>query len=83
MGFPILVRCHLYIESWPRSLIAQFRAGILPLNIEVGRYRNVPLEEHLCMLCDDNVVEDEVNFLCLCQLNTEARCIICAGSHDV
>ena len=45
-----------------RSLLAQFRAGILRLSIEVGRY-----------VCDDNVVEDEIHFLCSCKLYKEAR----------
>ena len=55
-----------------RSLLAEFRAGILPLSIEVDRYRNIPLEKHLCTLCDDNVVEDEIHFLCSCKLYKEA-----------
>ena len=59
-----------------RSLLAQFRAGILPLSIEVGRYRNIPLEERLCTLCDDNVVEDEIHFLCSCKLYKEARDVL-------
>ena len=59
-----------------RSLLAQFRAGILPLNIEVGRYRNTPLEERLCTLCEENVVEDEIHFLCSCSMYCEARNVL-------
>jgi hypothetical protein len=34
-----------------RSLIAQFRSGILPLQIEVGRFRNIPVENRVCFSC--------------------------------
>ena len=52
----------LYIENYikynlsssERSVMAQFRFGILPLNIETGRFRNQALEERLCTLCEFN-----------------------------
>jgi hypothetical protein len=31
-----------------RSLLAQFRLGILPINIEIGRYSNIPLDRRIC-----------------------------------
>ena len=31
------------ISKHQRSLFAQFRGGILPLQVEIGRYRNLPL----------------------------------------
>ena len=66
------------VTNMHRSLIAQFRAGILPLSIyiEVGRYWNISLEERLCTLCDDNVVEDEIHFLCSCKLYKEVRDVL-------
>ena len=36
------------ITKYQRSLFAQFRSGILPLEIEVGRYRNIDLSERIC-----------------------------------
>ena len=54
------------IPKYHRSLFAQFRAGILPLNIEVGRYRGEALEDRKCELCNEGVVEDEIHFLCSC-----------------
>lgn len=56
-----------------RSLLAQFRSGILPLNIEVGRYTNVPSEQRICTFCEDNVVEDEFHFVCQCCLYENER----------
>ena len=38
-----------------RSVLAQFRSGILPLCIETGRYNNTPEELRICILCEDNV----------------------------
>ena len=49
-----------------RSLLAQFRLGILPLRIETGRYDNTPIENRLCTMCDMNVVENEFHFVIEC-----------------
>ena len=64
---------NLNISKYQRSLLAQFRCGILPLEIEVGRYRDIPLNERLCKLCDKNQVEDEIHFLCDCEYYSEYR----------
>ena len=64
---------HLNISRYQRSILAQFRCGILPLQIEIGRYRDVPLCDRLCELCDDLSVEDEIHFLCECSYYTEFR----------
>ena len=61
------------IPKYHRSLFAQFRAGILTLNIETGRYRNVSLPDRFCTLCDDSEVEDEIHFLCVCKFYSEYR----------
>ena len=59
-----------------RSLLAQFRAGILPLEVEVGRYRDIPLAERLCKLCTLNNVECEYHLLLECPLYAEHRSIL-------
>ena len=48
-----------------RSLFAQLRVGILPLEVETGRYRNIPPENSLCPFCV-NMPEDEKHFICIC-----------------
>ena len=53
--------------------MAQFRFGILPLNIETGHFRNQALEERLCTLCEFNEIEDESHFLFKCSLYDELR----------
>ena len=55
-----------------RSLLAQFRLGILPLKIETGRFSNLSREERICDFCKD-VIEDEIHFLFDCGLYPEFR----------
>ncbi len=62
----LYVTCHL--SRIKRSLTAQQRAGILPLNIELGRFRNIKLEDRICSLCHPNVIEDEFHFILQCPL---------------
>ena len=49
-----------------RSLLAQLRIRILPLQIQVGRFYRKQLNERLCLICSDNLFEDECHFLCYC-----------------
>ncbi len=46
-----------------RSLLAQFRGGVLPLAIECGRWRGIPVEKRVCELCGNDKVKDEIHFL--------------------
>ena len=55
----------LNIPKYQRSLFAQFRAGVLPLQVEIGRFRETLLEERFCNLCDMDQVEDGFPFLCI------------------
>ena len=58
-----------------RSVLAQFRCGILPLIIEIGRFKNyIPVELRLCEMCDLNSIEDKKNhFLLYCSLYSSLR----------
>ncbi len=56
-----------------RSVIARLRNGTYPLNIELGRYRNIPLESRICPSCDTNDVESEIHFLCDCTAYDQQR----------
>ena len=64
------------ISKYQRSLFAQFRGGILPLQVEIGRYRNLPLEQRICTLCDRNEVEDEFHLLCHCPIYEDIRKVL-------
>ena len=61
------------IPKYHRSIFAQFRAGILPLNVETGRFNSVPLEDRKCTLCDLDDVEDEFHLLIMCNKYNELR----------
>ena len=64
---------NLNIPKYHRSIFAQFRAGILPLQVEVGRYRGLELSERECTLCDQEAVEDEFHVLCSCVKYSDFR----------
>ena len=53
------------MSRYQRSTFAKFRCGILPLNLEVGRYRGIKAENRICSLCK-NGVETETHFLFEC-----------------
>ena len=64
-----------------RVLLACLRSGVLRLRIESGRYEKngvyaysgVPIEYRVCMFCDMSKVEDEIHFVCECNLYNELR----------
>ena len=55
------------ISKNQRPLFAQSRCGILPLEIETGRFKNFRLCERICK------VEDEIHFLCECSNYSNER----------
>ena len=61
------------ISKYQRSLFAQFRSGILPLEIKTGRFKDIPLCERICKVCDSVSVEDEIHFLCECNTYSDER----------
>lgn len=58
-----------------RSVLAKLRCGILPLAIETGRWKSTPLEERVCVLCNDGSVEDEHHFAFLCNFYNAERMV--------
>ena len=72
-GFHTELYITFNLRRGQRSLCAQLRSGTLPLAIEVGRYKGIPEEQRLCVLCDLNVVEDEYHFLFHCPVYCELR----------
>ena len=47
----------------------------MPINVEIGRFRNVPLEDRVCKLCNSvtNNIEDEFHVLCVCNAYNDIR----------
>jgi hypothetical protein len=46
----------------------QYRISNRKLQIERGRYENIPREERICKLCDSGEVENEFHFAITCQI---------------
>ena len=61
----VVVKANL--PRYQRSIISRFMCGILPLEIEVGRYTNVKEEDRLCKTCNGGFVENEYHFLYKCK----------------
>ena len=53
-----------------RKLITRFRVSNHSLHIEKGRHMKpkIPIEERLCYICKNDVIEDEQHFLCMCPM---------------
>ena len=56
-----------------RSILTQFRCGILPIRIETGRYVGEAPDQRLCVFCNQNAVEDERHLLFFCDMYNELR----------
>lgn len=56
-----------------RSIMSQLRMGVLPLNIETGRYDKTPIERRICKQCNQNAIEDEPHFVCSCPAYNNER----------
>ena len=54
-----------------RQLISKLRVSDHNLEVEMGRYKNVPRDQRLCKLC--NKIDDEYHFLLYCKLNSTLR----------
>ena len=70
------ITCEKYVHlknRKRRSFIAQIRFGILPLNIEIGRFRGIKIEDRTCEICKNGLVEDEFHFICICPAYHECR----------
>ena len=58
--------CKVNLTRGQRSSIAKLRLGVLPIEIEIGRYNSIPREERICKVCQTGEIEDEKHFLLLC-----------------
>ena len=66
-----------------RSVLAQFRLGILPIRIETGRFIEEKVEDRLCRMYNQNQIENEIHFLFHCPLYNDIRLdVLCCLSID-
>ena len=64
------------LNRFNRSMLAKFRTGILQLRVETGRFTQMKLEDRTCQICNLNLIEDEIHFLCVCNKYDELRKIL-------
>ena len=62
---PCLVKLNLTRHH--RSLVSKLMCGILPLEVETGRYQGVKREKRLCRVCGGKTTETEYHFLFKCK----------------
>lgn len=59
-----------------RSVLVQLRAGCLPIEIELGRYQQIPRHRRLCKQCSSETVENETHFMFHCnKYNAIRQCL--------
>ena len=55
------------------NLIARFRGGLLRLEVNEGRWSNIPYEYRRCTICNKNSIEDEKHMLFDCSAWNDFR----------
>ncbi len=63
----------LDLDRYDKSLLSQFRYGILPLEVETGRYRNLVRDQRKCTLCNSSAIEDQIHFAFKCPVYNTIR----------
>ena len=56
-----------------RNAVAKLPLSVHNLFIEIGRHKNIIINERICSLCTHNEVEDEYHFLLICPAYNELR----------
>ncbi len=49
-----------------RSILIKLKCGVLPLAVEIGRFKNIKRELRVCRVCNGGMVEDEVHMTSEC-----------------
>ncbi len=61
------------LDRYDKSLLSQFRYGILPIEIETGRYKNLERKDRKCTLCNTGEIEDQLHFALKCPIFNQYR----------
>ncbi len=56
-----------------RAALSQFRCGVLPLKVETVRFQDIPVEDRVCTMCEENVIETESHVLLYCSKYNQLR----------
>ena len=63
----------LNLNRSERSVMAQFRCGVLLLRAETGSFVGEQVSDRICKMCNHGSVEDEIHFVLNCQYYTHLR----------
>ncbi len=66
-----------------RCILAQFRSGTLPLQIETVRWQNLPIPERLCLVCAEDAVENDFHFISVCKKHKDMRDKLSVGMYPL
>ena len=88
----VLFKTEYHVESYItqitskkyRAVLAQFRSGILPLEVETGRFSNIPLVRRLCEFSSSNSLKMRPTFffIVFIIINCERIYLIKSLSHS-
>ena len=70
-------------DSNVRSCYTKFRISAHRLEIECGRYKNIPISERLCKMCNLGKTEDEIHFMLECPKYDTIRSIYLQQCADL
>ena len=56
-----------------KPLITKYRICAHSLNIETGRFYNIPHNERFCYMCNNRKLEDEYHFILECEKYNDLR----------
>ncbi len=56
-----------------RTILSQFRCGVLLLKVETWRFQAIPVEYRLCNMCEKNDIETDSHLLLYCSKNNQLR----------
>ena len=57
----------LCLKRGQRSMIVKLMLGILPINVELGRYNGIERQNRVCPSCNKGAVEDEIQIVFYCE----------------
>ncbi len=61
------------LDRYDKSLLSQFRYGILPIEVETRRYKNLERKDRKCTLCNTGEIEDQLHFALKCPIFNQYR----------
>ena len=71
--YSVATYCNINLIGAQRALVAKIRLGIFPINVETGRYSGKPRHKRKYLMCQDDLVEDEMHVLFKCKAYEQSR----------